>query len=156
MVTGEGVVEVETESVFIETCFVVCIPESASVWCDFVADHESVASFFVEHVTEFYFEVDEGDGDGGEESAKEVIDAQGDGGHVVDVLGRGPFEAEDVFFADDGVIEGVIFEVEFDEGSSESFAFVDSESFCEASCGDIADDDFEGHHLQVVYELFAP
>ncbi len=110
----ENAAEVATEAILVELVGGCRIPQAAAVGADLVGQHDAHLLVVVE-AAELDLEVDEADADAEEKADKEVVDAQRQRHHFVDLRRRGPAEGRDVFFGDHGVAEGVVLVIEFDD-----------------------------------------
>src|SRR5204862_63516 len=102
------------------------VPQPAIVRADLVGQHDAHIVVFPQPA-ELQLEVHQLDASAQEKPGQEVVDPDGQVDHVVQVLGAGPAEGGDVFFADPGIVQPVILVIIFDDGAGQGGAFLDPE-----------------------------
>ena len=86
---------------------------------------------------------------------QEVVDPQGDGHHVVDLLGRGPVERGDVLLRDHRVVELVVLQVELDDRPRQGLALGQAVAGGQGAGGDVAADHLQRDDLHFLDQLLA-
>src|SRR3712207_1406984 len=136
------VAEVAAEAVLVHLLAGLGVPQAAVVGGDLVGEDDPHL-LVLPQAAELQLEVHELDADAEEEAAQEVVYAERERHHVVEVLGGGPAEGGDVLLADERVVELVVLVVVLNDGARQPRAFLDAEASGQAARRDVAD-----HQLQ--------
>src|SRR5690606_8450393 len=92
------------------------------------------------HPAELDLEVHQGDADGAEHAAQVVVDADGHGQDVVQLLGRGPVEGGDVLFRHHRVVQLILLVIEFDDRTGQGGALFLAQTGGQGAGDDVAAD----------------
>ncbi len=103
----------------------------------------------------FHLEIHKTDADAEEETREEIVDADGERHHVVDLLRRRPAERRDVLFRHHRIVELVVLVIEFNDRAWQLRAFLDTEARRERAGRDIAHHDLERNDLHFADQLLA-
>src|SRR5438552_5587139 len=145
---------VTAEAVLVQLVLGLDIPKAAGIRADLVGENDTHHVIFIEPA-ELDLEVDELDADAEEKPRHEIIDADGEMHHVVDLLGRRPVERRDVLLGDHRITQLILLVIEFDDGTRQRSALFDAETLGKRSRGDIAHHDLERNDLDLANQLLA-
>ena len=98
-------------------------------------------------------EIDQRDADAEEQTGEEIVDAQGEGDHVVHILRRRPAERGDVLFSHHRVLQRVVLVIILDDRARQPCALGNAESLGQRTRGHVAHNHLDRDDLDFADQL---
>src|SRR5882757_1664587 len=148
----EQAAEIAAEAVLVELLVRLDVPQPARIGGDLVRHHDA-HGVVLPQPPGLHLEIDQADADAEEDAGEEVVDADGERHHVVDLLGRRPADRGDVLLGDHRIAELVVLVIELDDRARQLRAFLDAEALRQGAGRDIAHNHLDRNDLDLANQL---
>ena len=140
--------QVAAEQVLVQMCAGGGIPETAGVGADLVGQDDGA----VGQAAELDLEVDQADVGIQQDLLQHFVDLEGVLGDGIDLFLGGQAESQGIVVVDERIMQVVVLVAELQDGGLELGTLGHAHAQGEVAGGDVADDDLQGHDLDLLYK----